>query len=342
MELSKAIQRVAKVCPRKKDQASLQVIRFFPSQQGGSPWLYATDGLRSALVKVDREDLPNVLLPADDLVKAAKDPGELEVIEAGFGKVELRTDTATYQLQGLNFDSFPAIPPMPAQYTLIQKEYWAEVAKAFHAAGKETADPELAVVHFTPDFVEATDKNRLVRVEIPGPWSGLVPARAFTSWPKGEVQVAFTTTHAFFWIGDELRVTSLLTNPNYPKTDNMIPPEYPAFVLVETAAFRDAILQGMAMSGLGIVNLDVNPATDNLVIRAWQEDAEESAYVATIPILHGNRGPAGMLLVTGKYVHEALQKVTTPNVKLGYGSISDPLRMEAGLLTACVWQMVLG
>lgn len=341
MELSQAIQRVAKVCPKKKDQMALQVIRFFPSHQGNPPWLYATDGLRSALVKVDRPDLPNVLLPAGDLVKAAGDPGELEVVETGFGKVELRTETATYQLQGLNFDAFPALPQTPAQYTLIQKEYWAEVAKAFHAAAKETEDPELAVVHFTPDYVEATDKNRLVRVEIPGPWAGLVPARAFKAWPKGEIQVAFTTAHAFFWVGDELRVAGLLTNPNYPKTANVIPPEYQAFALVETAAFRDAILQGLAMSGLGVVNLDVNPAVDNLVIRAWQEGAEESAYVATIPILHG-RGEPGMLLVTGKFVHEALQKVSTPNVKLGYGGVADPLRMESGLMTVCVWQMVVG
>ena len=338
MELSKAIQRVAKVCPKKKDQAALQTIRFLPSYQGEPPWLYATDGLRSALVKVDREDLPNVLLPASDLVKAAKDPGELDVVEVGYGKIELRTEAAVYQIQGLNFGSYPGVPQTPTQYAPVASEDWAEVVKVFHGAAKETVDPEMAVIHFTPDFVEATDKNRLVRVDVAGPWAGLVPARAFKAWPKGEVQVAFTTTHAFFWIGDELRVASLLTNPDYPKTANTVPPVHPGpFVLVRTALFRDAVCQGMAMSGLGLVNMEMTG--DKVVIRAWQEDAEESSYVAEAPVLHA-RGPAGMLTITGKYVDEALRKVDTPNVKLGYGTVADPLRIESGRFVCCVWQMV--
>lgn len=337
MDLKKAIQRVAKVCPRKKERAALQVVRFMPAVGEGSPYVFATDGLRSALVKVDLENLPNVLLPSSDLVKAAKDPGNMEVVEAGYGKINLVTEVGNYEIQGLPFDHFPGLPNMPSTYNQIDKSEWAAITKVFHAAAKETDEPDLAVVHFTPDYVEATDKNRLVRVEVGGQWDGLVPASTFKVWPKGEVWYGFTTTHAFFWVGDELRVGHLLHSPSYPQTAKVVPGEHIGpHIVVPTRQVYEAVKQGAELSDLGMVTISIK---DRLTIRAWSENQEASTYEAQVDV-YDSTGHEGMLLVTGKYLAEALAQVESLNFQLGFGGVSDPLRIDSGSYIACVWQLV--
>jgi DNA polymerase III sliding clamp (beta) subunit (PCNA family) len=335
MDLKKAIQRVAKVVPRKKEKAALQMIRFLPAHDGGPPYVFATDGLRSCLVNVDLDDLPNALLPAGDLVKVSKDPDILEVVDAGLGKIKIRTTISTYQLQGVPFDHFPGVPMSPAEYEPAKD--WAQVAKCFHAAGNETVDPELAVIRFTPGYVEATDKARLVRVEVSGPWDGLVPVSTFKTWPKGEVFTAFTATHAFFWVEDELRIGALLNLPNYPKTSSVMPTGQDGpHIIVPTRPLQAAVKQGADLSDLGMVTLEI---TDRLVVRAWSEKQDRSTYEASVEIYSGT-GNEGMLLVTGKYLVEALKQVDTLNFKLGFGGVSDPLRIESGCYVACIWQLV--
>lgn len=358
MELKKAIDRVAKVCPKKKELEAYQAIRFLPNPNG-QPYLYATDGLRIAMARVDADDLPNLLLPVAPLVAASKDTGNLEVVEVGYGKVELRSGTAVYQLRGLDHSRFPVLPPMPSQFVPVDPQVWKVVSKVFHAAGKETVEPALAVVNFTTEYVEATDQARLVRVDLTGPWHGMVPASTFKTWPKGEVFVAFTTTHAFFWVGDELRASCLLANKKYPNTRAVVPQEHEGpFVLVDTQAFQEAVQQGAKLSDLGLVLVEIGQSALSLKLRAWQERVfdpngspesgwstqEKPGYEADIPVAHGKLPEAGMaqgtMLLTGKYLDEALREVDTPNVRLCYGPISDPLRIESGVYTACVWGMV--
>ena len=334
---------MAKVCPKKKEKAALQAIRFFPRYQDNLPYVYATDGLRASLIKIDLDDLPNVLLPAGDLVKAAKDPGGLDVVESGSGKIELRTDISTYELLGMPLDHYPGIPAGPGEYRPIKT--WPWVKKVFHAAGRETVEPELAVINFTPEYVEATDKSRVVRIELQEDWRGLVPASTFKAWPKGDVWSAFTSAHAFFWVGEELRIGTLFHNANYPKTAGLLPKEHKGpYIVVPTGALGGAVRQGSVLSHLGLVTFEIT--LEKLIIRAWQEGRELSeggSYVATIDVLGGSMAGsmgAGMLLLTGKYLDEALRPVASPNVKLGFGGIADPLRIESGVYTACIWQML--
>lgn len=339
MKLKKAIQRAAKVCSRKVEKAALQVIRFLPACQDGPPYVFATDGLRSVLIKVDCDDLPNVLLPVGDLVKVAKDPGNLKVTEIGYGRINLATGIGVYRIQGLSFDHYPIVPTMPSAFTQIVPGDWDCISKVFHAAAKETEEPELAVIHFTPGYVEATDKNRLVRVEVLGTWEGLVPANMFKVWGKGEVLAAFTDTHAFFQVGDELRIGHLLHTPNYPKTTAVVPVTHVGpFIVVHTRSMLDAVQRGSELSDLGMVTIEI---TDRLVIRAWSEQKERNTYEAEIPLQDGtgNEGNEGMLLVAGKYLAEALNQVDTVNVHVGFGNVFDPIRIESGVFTAVIWPM---
>lgn len=337
MELTQAIQRVAKVCPKKKDKANFQVVRFLPPQGDGPSYVYATDGLVTSLIKVDGDCLPNVLLPAGDLIKATKDSGEIKIVEDGYGQVSLITFFGVYRLQGKSFDCFPGLPRMPSSYTPISLGEWGDIRKVFHAAAKEAEDSELAVVHFTPDYVEATDKARLVRVNLSKEWSGLVSVSVFKSWPKGEVYVSFTETHAFFWVGDELRIGQLLNCPNYPKTASTIPGEHEGpYAVVSTRKIYEAAKQGAQLSDLGMVTLEFG---DSLIIRAWSENQEASTYQAEIKIYDGSKH-AGLFLITGKFLVEALAHVESRNIQLGYGGLSDPLRIDSGAYTACIWQLI--
>lgn len=353
MELKRAIDRVVKVCPRRKEHAAFQAIRFVPNP-AGVPYVYATDGRRFASAHVDLKDFPDMLLPSGPLAAAAKDLGTLEIIEAGYGKLELRSKTSTYSLRSMDTSKFPVLPVMPEQFSPISSGDWAEVTKVFHAAGREQENPELAVVHFTPEYVEATDQTRLVRVEIPGPWDGLVPVSTFKSWPKGSVHTVFSKTHAFFRVGDELRVGVLAHNSSYPKTVSVVPKRHEGpFVLVATEIFRDAVQQGTALSELGLILLEMDSVTLGMQVRAWREGStDDPRYEATVPVLHGKlpepvlpgkfpepSAVQNIMLLAGKPIEAALQKVVTPNVRLCYGTVSDPIRIESGIFSACVWQM---
>lgn len=345
MDLKTGIERVVKVCPKAKAAEAHQHVRTIPITDGKS-MLYATDGIRSSLVTVDCV-LPDLLLPSPDLAKVTKDPGEVEVVQVGYGKVELRTDKATYQLRGSNFDKFPPPPPVPSSDQFFYAEAWESVSKVFHAAATEKDNPELAVVSFDQGIVEATDKCRFARVEVVGsyPWAGLVPAATFKSFPKGGVWASFTATHAFFWIGDEIRASLLARSATFPDTAGGIPRKHPGpWVLVSTSDLRAAVRQGTKVSGLGLIAIEIKSEGRPVVtVRAWQERGAEAAYEGRVEVLHdADDDSDAVALVNGKYVDQILKQATTPNVKVAYGGMSDPVRFESGPLVACVWPMAYG
>ena len=338
MDLKKAIQQVTKVIPKKSELAQAYgFVRFVPpSKEGGLSRVYATDGSRLHLAQVETE-LPPALLEAALLMQAAKDPGEMRLENYGYGKMELQTEHNRYAFQSADPDEFvsPPVVPEKAQCHLVER--WAEVPQVLHAAMPEKEDPDLAVVRFTPEYVEAMDKNRLARVEVEQSWAGLVQANLFKAWPKGKVHYWFSEETAYFWIGDELRMAPIRKSV-YPATDAVIPKVHPGpSVLVPTKALDVAVKQGTAVSGLGLVNLAIEP--ERVIVRAWQEGEVGENYEADIPVYWGGK-EHGNVLVNGKYFGQALKPVETPNVKLGYGHMADPLRLESGNYIACLWQMV--
>lgn len=337
MELKKAIQQVTKVIPKKQELAKVYgFVRFVSPENGGPSKVYSTDGSRVYLALVDCE-LPPAILESTLLAKAAKDPGLMTVQNIGYGRMDLCTEHNRYAFQSGDTDNFPAPPVVPEKIRCYPVEEWIDVPHVLHAAAVEKENPDMAVIRFTPEYVEAMDKNRLARVEVERPWSGMVRASLFKGWPKGKVRFLFTEEFAYFWIGDELRMAPI-QRTRYPDTDMVVPKVHPGpSVLVPTGPLAVAVKQGTEVSGLGLVNLAIEP--DKVVVRAWQEGQVGESYEATVPIYHGG-GEHGNVLVNGKYFTQALKPVQTPNVKLGYGHMADPLRLESGTYIACLWQMV--
>jgi hypothetical protein len=343
MDLEQAIQRAAKVVPKKKDLEAYQAIRL----GSNPPLVHATDGQRHSVIAVE-DEVPDFLLPSQPLVAAAKEGGlRFEVL--GYGKVRIQSAASQYDVRALEVDHFPQRPVVDVD--LDYAPDWSEVAKVFHAAAKATQNPDAALVHFTPWCVEATDQGRLARVSVRAPWGGLVPAELFKSWPKGEVRWGFSATHAYFVIEDsELRVARLVENPMYQRTADLVPELHRGpSMLVSTKALANAAKQGGDLSHLGLVIVEIDHERRTVTVRAWREKErqDKDRFAAAIRVQGVLGSPPNedqrfvAVGVHGKYVVEALRQVKTPNVLLGHGAIADPLRLESGMFVECIWPMYM-
>lgn len=350
MELKKAIERVAKICPKVKEQVEQYgFIRFCSAMGDQRAYVYATDGLCFARAELDEGlTIPNALLESSTLVKAAKTKFRLAIEDVGFGHIEVRAvsdtlpGTLLYKMQSENYDKFLMLPTLPEKEAFTAIPQWPLVAKVFHAAGKPKESADLAVIHFNSLFVEATDKRRLARVIFSGPWDGLISNQLFKSWPKGDVLALFQGGHAFFSVGDELRISGILSYP-YPDTKTIIPKASPgSAVLVQTAVLQEVVARCTEVSDVGLVHISFDE--HQIVLRTtWVKveeatDADADVFAGKVPIVHG-AGKSGSVLVKGKFLQEALKPVKTPTVKLGYGGSRDPLQIGSGWYTTCLWQM---
>ena len=285
--------------------------------------------------------LPKAVLDADILNGIVKDTGDIEVVEPGYGNVGLKSGVRKYFLNGNDTTSYPYPPNMPEK--MHEAPNWGQVLKVVHAAAPEAdkAVSNLAVVHFTPDYVEATDKARFARVDIEGQWVGLVPVKLFKTWPKKKgVSVVFTKSHGFFQIGpDEVRI-AVLQATKYPDTASVIPKSHRGpLAIVNVEETTKAVSQATNLASLGLVSLD--GVANGLQVTAWEPDDDvDVAMQAVVPILHAKQG-LGRALVSGKYLKQLLKQVDSVNVILGFGEVSDPLRVEAGNFIGLLWQQIM-
>jgi len=181
------------------------------------------------------------------------------------------------------------------------------------------------------------DKVRIARVTVPNAWQGFVTARLFAHWPKGSVCCAFTDHHAFFAVGEEMRITAL-GSVNYPPTDKLFKAVYTGFSLVDAYQLTQAVKQATDVSPLNLVMLTV--AGRVLEVRACDVNGRLDSYLGTVPAI----SQSGEMEVTidGKLLQQALAQCDTPSVKLSAGSSVDPLQIESGTFTECLWQKYWG
>jgi len=344
MELRKAIGRVMKVVPRKKGTERFQKVRMVRKALGRKSALFGTDGVAGAVVLVDAE-LPDALVAATPLDKAAKDSERLDLLPGGYGNVELRSERSTYTFPGVSDPDFPQIPIVPDSSELyFRVRQWPKVARAFQAATKPREDPELGVVHFTPEFVESFDGARLVRVYEAHPWDGFITSTAFKGLPKVDTALVSATSQLMaLWVGDdELRTALWRPGSTYPDTRTAVPLQHPgAHVLAARDQLLGAVKQATEVSKLGLVAVEFSPQVPGvLALRAWQPEDGLADYDSQVQVFHGSSGnPARTLLVNGKYLLAAVKATDTPNVRLGYGGLADPIRLESGPFVACIWPM---
>lgn len=334
MFLKEALRRVIKICPKGRDQALFRAVRFVAGSGTSPAYVYASDGVCFFSVPVE-DDLFDILIASEGIATAVKDSGRLYLDRAQDGTVSLLGNRTRYQLVASdNLEFFPAHPWVPQAMGAFP---WTEVSRVVHASPKETEGSAVAVVRFTPQYVEAFDQVRLARVEIKTPWIGFVPRRAFLFWPSGEAQVAFTEHHAFFKIGEEVRSANLVNNPSYPDTDKLAARiEGGGSFLSSVMELQKVVKAAVAVSPIGLVMLEA-VLPDLLRVVACDVKGPIKLYEgwATAAAIAGTPGVA---TVDGKLLLQALKECATPKVKLVSGDNVDPLRLESGSLVECIWQ----
>lgn len=350
MLLAEAIQDASRfVCKGKAAPAILRALRLIPSYQGQPARLYATDGITGIIVDVGQE-LPNMVLPADPLVKVRRDILAIRSVEdTGNAVAEIEVvgkaskDPSTYTLEGLPPSEFPGFPAIPQTFTELSPYQWRTIQKIVHAAGKDETKPELMNISFRPTAVEATDRCRVARAEVPGPWSGLVPANLFRHWPKSvKVECAFTDYHAFWRIdGEELRFAVIQRSEKYPPLEKLIPEDHAGWwIVLQTNALAEMVKKAADMSPTKSVVLDFG--LRGLTVRAHTREGStfEGQLHAALGIPSECYAQYTELLINGKMLGEVLKVVETPKVKLCYGKPQEPLRLESGGLIECLWPML--
>jgi len=337
MELFQAIQTALRICPR--EQHYYRSVRLMPGSSGRHDRLCATDGVCTIVCEVPAQNLPNALLSADLLKRAlAGGVAPMTLTASPFGWVIGQVGACTYQFPGIDFMNYPGIPDIPPTVGLIYAE---DIARVVLAA--EKARGELDLIHFAPNFLESTDRAQLIRLEHPMPFDLVVPARLFTGWTTGLVEVARSEHLAFFTNfgagGAEIRFATIQHNV-FPHTED-IPAEHEGpWVLLPTAAFYAAVRRGAAASKSHIVELRIDQ--DKVLLRALVDDRAQGdkVFLAEVPVLHG-APEEEVVLLSGKILARLLSKVETPNVKMGYGGPLRPIRLESGSWFALLWQMTL-
>ncbi len=180
-------------------------------------------------------------------------------------------------------------------------------------------------------------------MKIVGQWEGVVPVRLFKHWSYGDIYVAFTETHSFFWKGDELRM-SVIPKMVYPNTATLVPAEHDggrALVALEDLIY--VVKTGTDVSTLSLISLEF--ADGQLCVRACEREGEKEVVKATAELRRHNN-ILGKVVLDGRLLLQALKEVDTPTVYLGYpwvekqGQEVDPLRIESANFIACVWQRV--
>lgn len=349
MLLKDAIQRTGKFIDKGKEAPPiLRALRFIPPYQGQPARVYATNGVVGVIADVGQE-LPNMALPAAPLVKLCKDIRLVATIEdEGNAKASITVvgkasnDRSTYTLDGLAPSEFPGFPSVPEKFTKLTPYQWLSIAKVVHAAGKDISKPELTNVNFRPSVVEATDRVRVARAEVAGPWAGLVPAQLFKNWPKGEVECAFTAYHCFWRIGgEELRFAVIQHSDQYPVLEKLVPEKHAGWwMTISVKTLAETVKKAADMSPTASIVLDFGLM--GLTVRAHAREGVgfEAKLGGAIGIPGGCYAQYTELLLDGKMLGEALKVLDTPKVKLCYGKPKEPLRLESGRHIECLWPML--
>lgn len=334
MKLKEALKRVIKICPKSKDQALFKAVRFVAGKDGQLSKVFTSDGVCMSLIPVD-DILPDMLVNSTEIINAIKDAGDLE-LTIDQGLISLVGNRAIYRLVASdNVNYFPQVPIIPKHFSEF---HFSMAKKVIHAAPIEK-DNSIPVIHFNDRFIEAFDSIRLARVEVNTLGDRFVPANIFKSWPVGTVEIAYTSHFTFFRIGEEIRIANNLLSVTYPDTNKLIAKHNSGSYFVDTEEILQVVRQATEISPINLVLVTV--VENKAQIKACNAKGPIPNFECFIPIKHKWENP-GEATVDGKLFLQALKECDTPTVKLTVGENIDPLRIESGYFTECIWQRYWG
>jgi hypothetical protein len=342
------IRRALRFCPKGSKAPPLaQAVRLVPKTAAAPAHVYAISG--AVGIRVDVEgDVPDVVLAAGTVRSALKGASELEgVEEVGTGTVILhvrsRAGVVDYKVPGGVVSTFPLFPPVPTEdlFQALPGFRYAVQAVA-PAAGKDAKRPELGVLHFEHGYVEATDLARLCRLETRWNLTGHVPAEVVAGWPA-DVEVVsgvVSDPYLFLRVGSELRCAALREPGRYhAKMATYLGEDMPGVVALAARDMIDAAKRSLDVSPWGVVVLDLTG--ERCVARSYMPDRKKVDEASCEVTVRSPRpavgGTTAQVIVSARYLADALAAACTPLVVLRYRDAVSPLRVESGPVVTCVW-----
>lgn len=346
MKLKEALQRAVKSVAADKTRHVLRHILLQPAQDGRPACIVAGDGEVFTHLTLDEDaEVIDGAVAAGDVGPLLTDAKEVVRIEWGQGggsaRLVLRTRAETVgdaEFKVLPSSQYPA-PTLPGGLDFVPEHAAHEMAQVLHAVGgDDPLERHLGYVQASADGLAASDASRIAVVHLPGPWRGLLSPRLFERWPKkAAIGVCVVRNAVYVRVGDdEVRHTAYASGPTrdlWQRAQALQPYTGPRLV-VDAKRLAAAVKQAAAMGQEKAVSLKFRAG------RVHVESAAADDSTAYQAQLFGDGGQRDTdLLINGQMLHQALKAVRTPQVVLGYRRPFDPLRVESGRFTECIWHM---
>jgi hypothetical protein len=297
-----------------------------------------------AVITVDpKTDVPWGVVDSKTLLAAVRDMDQDPLFENDRGGVKIKSNGTWTRVPCVD-SVVPAIPALPVLRTVPD---WSLIERVFHAAGPGTDDrAELACIRFAEDVTEATDTARIARAKVGFGSGQLVPLAAFERWPTGSaVEAAFTSSHAWFQVGDELRVVKLAEGW-FPSLRDRIPEKHDGPVLsAPRKVLEQAVTRAWKSSPMKAVHFRVVGPADSraphvIVSRVNDENPKSSAFEARIDV-ETTCTEAMEFVFDGKRLTEALKAIPGEHVAIGYHlEQGRPIRLESDRYVELLYPLV--
>jgi hypothetical protein len=307
----------------------------------------AQDGDVGIVIHLDPHvRVPHVVIDADQTEKALKQLRKqdfrLDCTAAGLATF---TSAAGQQLNVAAYrpESYPALPGMPSAYRPVRADAMTVLRRVLHAAAKDDQDrPDLARVHLTREWAEATDQQRIARsyVGLVAGASCLVAPELFRDWPKRDPETGVSVGEEVGWlwlqVGEELRFASMHPDGDYYRLDNLMPEkDHGYWHDFMVAALLPAAESARDTSEADLVELAFS--SGSLEVRGVRQDGTVTS--SSVMPASGATTPVRLVL-RGRMLKDAL-RAFGGTLRLFWTGPQQPIRLEDAHTTELIWPLVL-
>jgi hypothetical protein len=335
MNLKSALKGVLSVLTKDKTKSVFNKIRFVENPSG----VFVTDGICSSFIYVD-SPLMDCLVDANVVSEAVKDKGELLLSSFDqIGKVCLRNEYNVYYLNCLA-DPYP-LPIYPkSEYNFIAMDV-CKLNNIIFSASKTSKANGFPYIHFTKNYIETTDGNRLVRLDnISFPYDDVVvPIELFNKWPKKIRCGAVYRDDYFlyFMLGEEIR-TVILSDRKFPNTATATKYNNTYSSIVNRKQLMDVIKQASNISEIKGVSFDIKDR--NIGIKALGVGSVSDSYIGNVDIIEGCSELLFNVGINGVLLHQCLSHIKSDEIELIYNKYPSPLIIKGDDTTMYIWPLI--
>lgn len=336
MELKPALKGMLSLLTKDSNKSVFNKIRFVSNPSG----VFVTDGICSSFAYVD-SPLLDCLVDASIVSEAVKDKGALEFNTTfdGTNRVCLIGKANYYYLDCLS-DVYP-LPIYPkSDYQFISMDI-CKLNSVIFSASKSSKANGFPYLHFTKDYIEATDGNRLVRLEeMNFPYEDIViPIELFNKWPKKvKCGAVYKDDYFLYFMLDSIIRIVALGDRKYPNTDIAIKYKYDYHTIINRKQLLDVIKQASNVSDINGISFNI--IDRKIEIKALGIDTISDSYIGNVGIIDGSTDVPFNVGINGVMIYQCLSHIKSDVVELVYNKYPSPLVIKGDNVTMYIWPLI--